>query len=271
MADLGDTLTFKADLYDKPADQGGVLSNASAAVLTVTLPDGTTTTPTVTNPTTGKYTANYVPAQSGRFVGTWLFTMGGGSTTSYVETFDVGASLVTVDEAIAHLRAAGVITTTPDLEQLQWLCFVATDAVERDLGRVLVRRSVTETYNGGASIVLNSTPVVSVTSISESGYPLTDYILNAGAGILYRGTSYYPQAFARGMQNVTVTYVAGYTDPPRIARKVALNAVQGMWSQSQQAPHPLLDDVGAAVFAAQGALTSIEQSAYDSLRAPGIA
>jgi hypothetical protein len=274
--DPGDTLPFRSDLLDQPAEQGGVLVNATTAALTITLPDGTTITPTIANPpaVTGKYLYDLVATIPGRYQGQWLFTMATGKTTSYVETFDVGSSLVTVDEAIAHLRAAGIVTSAADLDQLQWLCFVASDAVERDLGRVIMRRTVVETYDGARTVILlRSTPVISITSVVESGSTLSaaDYLLDPAAGILYRGASGYPRSFPYGRQNIVVTYVAGYTDPPRIARKVALNAVQGMWQASQQASHPLLDESGESVFAAVGDLTPLERRAYESLSSPSIA
>lgn len=272
--DIGDTLGFRSDVRD-PA---GVLVNAQTATLTVTLPDGSTATPTVANPVAGKYAGDYVTtlaSPTGRYVGQWLFTFSGGSTTSYVESFDVGAGLVTVDEARSHLRANGVITSADDLEQLQWLCLVATDAVERDLGRVLVRRTVTETYDGsGGAIILRHTPVVSVTSVVESGVTLTgsDYLLNSSVGILYRGSTAYYRSFAYGFGNVVVTYVAGYTDPPRAARAVALNLVQSMWQQSQQAFHPGLDESAElGVSSAVAGLPDPLRRAYDSLRIPGLA
>jgi hypothetical protein len=275
MSDIGDTLTFKSDLFDKPAEQGGVLTNATSVVLTVTLPDGTTATPAVTNPpsVTGKYTATYVAStQSGRYLGKWLFTLPGSNTTSYVETFDVGSSLVTIDEAVAHLRAAGVVTSEPDLEQLQWLCFVASEAIERDLGRVIAQRTVVEVYDGGRpQILLQSTPVISVTTVVENGITLaaTDYILRRAGWILQRGTTTARWPWAYGWGNVTVTYRAGYLDPPRIARKVALNGIQRMFQESQQASHPFLDNVSAdaAVFVAAGTLTPLEMGAYESLKA----
>lgn len=277
--DLGDTLRFKADL----TDGSGALVNALGVNLTVTLPDGTTASPSVTNPpaVTGKYFADYVTtlaSPSGRYVGQWLFTFVGGATTSYVETFDVGASLVTVDEAVAHLRATGVITSDDDLEMVQWLTLVATDAVERDLGRAIARRTVVETHNGGgSSILLRKGPVLSITSLTEGGVsvsPVAGYVLETladGGGVLHRGSQQVPQPFWYGRQNVTVTYVVGYTDPPRIVRKVALNAVQGMWQASQQASHPMLEDFNdGGVGVATGALTPLERMAYDSLRMVGI-
>jgi hypothetical protein len=264
--DLGDTLGFRSDVYDKPAEQGGVLVNATSAALTITLPDGTTTSPSVTNPpaVTGKYGVDYVTSivgPSGKYTGQWLFTMASGKTTSYVETFDVGGALITVDEAVAHLRAGGV----------------ATDAVERDLNRVIMRRTMTETYDGSSSgsIVLRSTPVISITSVTESGTLLTgsDYVINKSTGVLYRGTTTSPFSFATGRQNIVVVYVAGYTDPPKIVRKVALNGVQRAWQQSQQAPHPALEEFGPEAIAfAAGVLTPLELGAYNSLRArPGVA
>lgn len=267
--DLGETLRFKANVYDTT----NTLVTPQSQTLTVNLPDGTTATPTVLADGVGKFYADYLPTLSGRYVGQWMFTFSGGNTTSYVETFDVGASLVTVDEAVAHLRANGLITSTDDLEQLQWLCFVASDAVERDLGRVIMPRVVTEIHDGGKwSLILRKSPIISITSITQFGAAMLDFQLDE-FGILHRGLNGYATTpFWPGVQNIVVTYVAGYYNPPRIARKVALNTVQGMWQASQQAPHPALQDFAEdQVFSAQGALTSVEQRAYDSLRAVGIA
>ncbi len=276
MADLGDTLAFTADLYTLPPEQGGIPVNATAATLTVTLPDGTTLSPAVDNPptTTGRYSADYVSSPTGipgRYVGQWVFTLPGGKTTSHVETFDVGGSLVTTDEASAHLRAVGVVTKAADLEQLQWLCMVASDAVERDLGRKLTRQSITETHDGGWVVTLHWTPVLSVTSVSVAGTVLAvgDYTVNATAGIVHP-TGW--GVFAGGRQNVSVTYVAGYTDPPRVARMVALNVVQSLWQSSQQASHPLLDESDDLNL--QDALSGLPEpikAAYERLRVVGVA
>lgn len=276
MADLGDTLSFTAELYDRPPEQGGTPVNASAATLTVTLPDGTTTNPAVTAPaTTGKYAADYVTSptgQPGRYLGQWQFTLPGGKTTSHVETFDVGGSLITTDEASAHLRAGGIVTRAADLEQLQWLCMVATDAVERDLGRKMIRQTVTETHPGGATVMLQCPPIISVTSVSVAGVPLvpgTDYAVSTQAGVLYPA---WAGGFGYAHQSVTVTYLAGYNNPPLVARQVALNLVQAMWQQSQQASHPLLDESGEAPVAdAVAGLPGPLQAAYERLRVVGIA
>lgn len=285
MPQLGDTLRFSVDLYDKPVEDGGVLVNATVQpTLTVTRPDLTTVTPSVTHPpaVTGKYfvdVATTVGGATGPYRGAWLLTTATG-TVAYQETFEVSASLVTLDEVLAHLRARDLLTKDDDLEQLEWLAAVATDSVERDLDRVLVLRTFTaEKWDGGKTgVVLLGSPVVAVTAVTENGTALptgegTDWVTDLRAGIVYRGTSTGYGRWATGRQNVAVTYQAGYASPPPIARKVALTAVERMWETSQQAGHPLIDDVSAdaAVFAAvSNSLTPIERAGYEALRRPGI-
>ena len=265
--DLGDTLPFRAGV-----DNDGVPVNAATAVLTVTLPDGTTSTPAVTNPSTGEYASDYtttVASPEGRYLGKWLFTFAGGATTSYEESFDVRSSLITVDEALDHLRANGILTSDTDLEKLQWLTYVASDAVELDLKRALVPRNVTKSYNGGTSVILLKPPVLSVTAVVEDGAAVTDYVLDADAGLLYRG---YQLIWSPGLQNVTVTYRVGDLNPPAVARKVALNLVQSAWQGSQQAPHPALNEFQEPdVFVAQSQLSEVERRAYEALRFVSVA
>lgn len=278
MPNLGSILPFSTDVYDKPVESGGVLTNAASAVLTVTLPDGTTVAPTVTNPSTGKYLGNYQTTAAsplGRYLGHWVLTFAGGASDAYDETIDVVSAIVTLDEALAHLRAAGVIETEPDLDQLEWLCSVASNALELALGRTYMRRTVTEVHSGGSdTLVLRRSPVLSITSVSESGSTLSasDYMMDPEMPILYRGSTSYARPFSSGRLNVTVTYVAGSLNPPPVVRKVVLNAVQGMWQSSQQASFPLADDFGAeAIGVATAALTPLELAAYKSLKAAGIA
>lgn len=275
MPALGSTLHFSAELFDGPFVTGEpdpALTNAQSVSLTITAPDGTVSTPTVTNPpaTTGKYIYDLettsVSAQ-GRYLGLWQFTLAGGAKTSIEEAFDLGTGLVSLDEALAHLRATGIIRSDPDLDYLQILCLAATDAVERDLGRVVVKREVTETFDGGRPTVeLQSTPVISITSVTESGVAVTDFVLRKM--FLQRGTTTSRWPWAYGWQNITVTYVAGFNNPPPTVRKVALNLIQGGWQTSQQAPHPALANFSDEdVFRAQATLSMVEQNAYNSLKA----
>ena len=102
---------------------------------------------------------------------------------------------------------------------------------------------------------------------------LVEYLPQLSTGILYRGSAYAPRAFTSGFQNVVVTYRAGYLNSPKVVRKVALNLVQNSWQSSQQAPHPALSEFSGEqdVFTAVSQLSPIEQRAYDSLRAVGVA
>ena len=57
MYDLGDVVSLSVNVVDS----AGAAANATAVVCTVTLPDGTTATPDVTNSATGTYTIAYTP------------------------------------------------------------------------------------------------------------------------------------------------------------------------------------------------------------------
>jgi hypothetical protein len=275
--DPGDPIPFRADLYTDDPDAGGVLTNAASVALTIILPDGSTVTPSVTNPpaVTGKYRYDYqttTASLTGEYTGSWAFT---NPNSAYRESYDIGTSLVSVNEALRHLRAVGVIKGVVDLDELQWLCFVASNAVEADLDRVVAKRTVTETYDGNVQyLVLRSTPVISITSVLENGVSLdvaSNVTLDRNSGILWRGLALNSTVFGWGRQNITVTYVAGMQQVPYFLRKVVLSTVQAMWRDSQQAPNP-----GMAAYAASpefvdtGALTKREQDAYDSLRGVGI-
>ena len=274
--------TYSSDTF-QVRDTAGVLTNAGSVSCSLTLPDETTAAPTVVNDGPGLYSFDFTPAgsqiQAGlhRFVVTATGGVLGSLVRKWAGSYDVDneSALVSVREAVTHLRAGGVITSAADLEQVRWLCLVATDAVERDLGRAVTRRTVVEVHDGGrAALVLRVTPVVSITSVSESGTTLLagEYLLDASAGILYRGSTMSRRYFGSGWQNITVTYIAGYVDPPRIARKVALNTVQGMWQSSQQAAHPFMDESAETVVSSvTGGLNPLEMRAYESLRAVGVA
>jgi hypothetical protein len=258
-------------------DDTGALTNPSAATLTITQPDGTLAagivvdiTPTVT----GQLVHDFAPTQAGLHSVRWSTT---GPTTAEDDTFvaeAAGGMLVSVDEAIAHLRATTTITSAPDREQVQWLCLVATDAIERDLDRILVRRAVTEVHNGSQhAIILRHTPVISVTSVTESGVLVdpSGYLLDPATGFLYRGTTSYANRFAWGYQNISVTYVAGYANPPRVARLAALNLVQSLYQQSQTAFHPGIDESSTEAFVS-AALPGLSQiPGYNSLRSMAVA
>ena len=122
MFDLGDVVPLAVNVKDT----AGALANATAVVLTITLPDGTTATPSVTNSSTGVYSATYTPAVAGRFGVRWVAT--GTNASTYVDAFTVaaGAGLISLDEVKAFLN----ITSTTNDEELREFVAAATVAAE---------------------------------------------------------------------------------------------------------------------------------------------
>lgn len=269
--DIGDPAPLTVRIYTD--DEPPQLIDTTTVNVIVTLPDGTTSAVLpMTRASLGVYEYDFPTTMPG--LHQWAATATGAVEGVFEDAFTVtagGRSLVSVDEAVEHLRGAGVITKPADRERLRWLCQVATDAVERDLGRILVPREFTEVLDGGRhALVLTHTPVLEVLSVDEDGVTVPGTGYWTRYGLLYRGT-----LGARGCWShagVTVTYRAGDLIPPPVTRKVALNGVQRMWQASAQV-HPDIEAMNSygAVFAAAGSLTPLEMGAYQSLRQVGIA
>lgn len=161
--DLGDTWTLNADAKDA----NEALANAQTVALTISRPDGTVDSPTVTNPpaVTGRYTHNYVPAAAGRYGARWVFTFAGGFTAAYTDAADVRpaepALIVSLADAKAHLN---ITSSDHDDELRSWLESV-TEVIEHKVGPVVVRSYTERAYNG-APFVLSHYPLVSITSVT---------------------------------------------------------------------------------------------------------
>jgi hypothetical protein len=271
---LGGVIRLSKDVLD----EDDVLTNPSAATLTITQPDGTLAAGIVvdTTPTdVGVLVYDFTPTQAGRHSVHWATT---GPTTAEDDMFVAeppARLLVSVDETVSHLRATGVITSDADREQLQWLCLVVSEAVEDDLGRTIMRRTVTETHSGGSStIILKKSPVISITSATESGASLaaSGYSLDSATGIVTRLSGAGAWWWASGFQNIGFVYVPGYANPPKSTRMVALTALQNLYQTSQTRFHPALDE--SAEFAVSSAVAGLPdplRSAYEKLRAVGVA
>lgn len=274
------------DLTDTTVRSFALTNAAGAAVNADTLPVYAVTlptmvagiAPTVQNGGTGDYYVLYPVTMAGLHTET-LTAVIGGQTVTIRRIFNVespGMGFVDTDEAITMLKGESIIVRPQDLEWLRWLCAVASDAVEGDLGRAIAPRIVTAVEDGGkTAILLGQAPIISVTSVVENGVTLagTDYTADLDAGIIYRGGQQTARCWSVGRQNLTITYVAGYQVPPRVARQVAMTIVQRQWTSTRQMPHPAMDDVGAALeqLAAQGRNPSEVYGAYKALRAPGFA
>lgn len=97
--DLGDVVSLSFEIRDS----SGVLADASAVTLTMTLPDGTTQPLNPTHPSTGVYTATYSPPGIGRYRACLVAT--GANAGSHTTGFTV-TSGEAVEALISPARVA---------------------------------------------------------------------------------------------------------------------------------------------------------------------
>lgn len=284
MIEIGDIVPFTVTVRAAPVAPATVgalvdpVGGVASVVLTVTLPDGTTSTPTVTRTSIGLFAAQFVVTMDGVHSYRWVVTDPTNGNTFGPEPFVVEDSayipFVSLDEQLEFMRARNVIVSTSELEELRRLIRISCTSVELDLGRAVSVQTLTKTIDGGSVAVVLPGPVISMTSVTEAGVALTagtQYVLDTSAGILYRGSSSAPRSFASGIQNVTMVYRAGRRNPWPVVRKVANNGALRMWQGVAQMPHPALDDLDVEQQVAAGVLTPLEYSAYLKIKAGGFA
>ncbi|WP_225080447.1 hypothetical protein [Streptomyces sp. CoT10] len=188
--DLGAT----ARLTAKCREPDGTLADADTAVVTVTLPDGTTATPAVVNPPaqTGQYQADYVTTVAGRHTVRWVF---GGPAYAYTDVLDVRPeqppAILSLADAREHLNYKGSSGTSDDDEIRFWIN-ATTSAVEYFTGPVVVRQ-VTEDHHVGVvrALALRRPPVLTVTAVEPlldggPSYPPDWLNVDGPAGIVTR-------------------------------------------------------------------------------------
>ena len=233
--DLGDVATLAIQIKDST----GALANAGTVVATITAPDGTTSIPSVTNTTTGNYSVAFTATQVGRHGIRWVAT--GANAGAYTDVFEIldpaYLPLVSLADAKTHMA---VTATTTD-ETVRYILARATGLAEDFTGRALVRATKVETFDGGKeAVMLREPPVLTVTSVVENTTTLTtsDYVVDLLTGALYRGSTLARILFFPGVQNITVTYVAGYANPPLGVQQGVLDIARWIYQQSQQGPRP---------------------------------
>lgn len=225
--DLGDTVPLTTEITDSNGD----LVAAAGVVCTVGLPDGTSVTPAVSNPSTGRFTVDYVATMAGRHTERWTSTS---PATARSDTFDVRpaapAYIVSLADAKKHLnKAAG---STIDDEELRPFIEAATEVVEDLAGEAVIRRTVVERVTiRGSRLALTSVPVVSLTSmVSLDGaqtFDVAAWDVDPASGII----SALPGATACGQ--VVVTYVAGYQVIPARYTQAALMILRHQWDSQR--------------------------------------
>jgi hypothetical protein len=231
--DLGDVVALGV----KITDAAGALANATAVTCTITNPDGTSTNPTVVNTSTGIYDVNYSPLTSGRYVVRWVAT--GANASAYSDDFTVRnydqISIVSLDEVKSHLNIA---VDTHD-EEIRRFIDAATDLCQNYVGSILGRDTfVSEKYDGNTDIIrLRNPRALSITSIYENGTLIdpTQYMLDPTGQRVQRlsvgslaGPNYFG-VWAPGVQNIVISYISGFINPPPSAKQGLLEEVRHLW------------------------------------------
>lgn len=232
MINLGDPVP---DLALEVYNAAGTLQNASAVVLTITLPDGSAVTPAVTNDGPGLYSAVYLTTMAGRHTVHWAAT--GTNACVLDDEFDVESPAFGI-VSLAVVKEELKIYRTNDDEKILRMILAASDLCEGPEGtnRTWRRTIVTnEAHSGGArSVQLHRNPVQSITSVVADGTALTadDYDLDPGAGRLYSvDGGFFPWSGRR--QTLLVSYVAGASAVPAGVRWGVTELVRHMLSSSR--------------------------------------
>ena len=239
--DLGD----KVYLTWNTVDSSGAAVNPGTVTLNITLPDSTTVSVTTATAVTGTYTASYLPTQVGRHILAWSAT--GSYPQAFSDIFDVrdiaDIGVIGLAEAKEYLNIPATDTSLD--EELRRFIDASTDLAETYVGQVLGRRTFTdELYDGGTEFIRIRNPkVISITSVYENGYLISptayalDYtgqrLYRVGSSTLFATNSY--GYWTQGFNNIKITYVAGYVNPPASARQGVFEILRHLWQTQRGA------------------------------------
>ena len=238
--DLGDKVYLTWNTYDST----GAAVNPGTVTLNITLPDATTVSVTTATAVTGTYTASYLPTQVGRHIIAWAAT--GSYPQAYSDIFEVrdinDIGICGYDEVLEYLN---IPSASANENEVRRYIDAATDLAETYVGQVLGRRTFTnELYDGGTEFIRIRNPkAISITSVYENGtsVPSSNYVLDYTGQRLYRigsGTLYATNSYGywtQGMNNIQITYVAGYVNPPMSAKQGVLVIIKHLWETQRGA------------------------------------
>jgi hypothetical protein len=240
--DLGDTVRIAATCRDVT----GAAMDAASVALTVTLPDGTSVMPAVTNPpaAVGEYSADYVPTMAGLY--RWRLVA---TDPAWAETgsFDVGelvpSGIVSLAAMKKHLGKSDEDTGEDD--EIREFIEAATGVIEEHRGEAVIRRTVVEEMNLRHPVMvvqLGTSPVQSVTSVTTVDGAITWDV--ADLHVSPHGVvSVQSGAALSGLVRFVV--VAGYTVIPANYTLAAKIIVAHLWETQQQpglGPNPFAGD-----------------------------
>ena len=240
--EVGQTATVAISIYDST----GVLADLGGGnpTCTVTKPDGTTGTATVTKTATGKYQGAYVTTSAGRH----RFTFTGSGTNSgalpWSDVVDVWPADPRLILSLADAKSALNVPsgTRVNDDELRLYIAATTEVIEDIVGAVL-SSTRTQTFDGGGYALLLWERPLAITSVTANGVALTagsGYVADMSAGVIYGGSTYCTDEFTPGRQNIVVSYTTGSSsiDPNIIL--AAREEVRFLYQIGQQGGRPSL-------------------------------
>lgn len=237
--EVGQTATVAVSIYDST----GVLADLGGGnpTCTVTKPDGTTATATVTKTSTGKYQGAYLTTLAGRH----RFTFTGSGTNSgalpWSDVADVWPAdprlIISLADAKSSLNVPSGTRVNDD--ELRLYIAAATQVIEDIVGTMLTM-TVTETFDGGTRSLLLAQVPSAITSVTVNGTATTNYVANLSSGIIFAGSQTTPWIFQEGYQNVVVTYATGVQQIPPNIILAAREEVRFLYQIGQQGGRPSL-------------------------------
>ena len=202
----------------------------ATVTLTMTAPDGTVTTPTVSHDGTGLYSAQVTFNQTGDWLRVWSAT-GAVVATDADQVHVIATDLRIV--GLAECKEHGNITTTANDRELLDFIGTAQQMIESEVG-LTVPQTITETiYANAPTLLLSKTPVLSVQTVTEYGATVDPalYVLDANAGTIARtdcrGWS------ATATSPVTWVYRAGRSPIPEAIRWAGKELTIHLWRSTQ--------------------------------------
>jgi hypothetical protein len=233
--DFGET--YSSPNYEV-RDTANALADASTVTVSLTLPDGTTAAPTATHASLGVYNFDYLTAQAGIHTGSVTATGGtlGSLVRKWPVEFTVRPAVPALIVSLEDVRSQLNITSHADDEEILGYIEAATRVVEGYIGPVMRRTITADPYDGGGTqILLRKYPVLSVTTVTQSGTALavTGYNINTNTGILTRVNGSTPVPFLAGYQNIVVTYIVGRAADLGNITLAAKMIVQHLWTSQR--------------------------------------
>jgi len=218
-------------------------------VLTVTAPDGSTSTPAVVTASAPTYTSTVPATQVGAYLLTWVAS--GAAVDVFVDQFTVAAPslrLISLSDVRDQLNISASDTT--GTAKLQRFISSATDVIQNITGPILPTPR-TDYFSGGqTTITLPFRWVKSITSVTEwwggtTTYPLTQitpgssagafcYLWDNNSNILTRMAGGFEQPYFGTQNAVTVIYTLGMATIPQDITDATGELIRHWWQNGQQ-------------------------------------